>query len=197
MIVVFKNTPRSVNSGRGFLFPKKGDMSRKYVNERWCVRCSRQEPTPYLRKKFDTLVKGLDASAATVIDIGCGNLRNTVFMRSKGFHTKPFDMAGDAGGRLVLGKDAFPLNDNSVDLILANYILMFLDYEERAMTIKEVDRVSKVGARIMVELYAAKDSKTPDKESLKALRSDMICKFGARGWSLVHGVQERFILQKE
>jgi len=40
------------------------------MNDRWCVRCGRTDPTPYLRKYARLL---LGKAGNRVLDLGCGN----------------------------------------------------------------------------------------------------------------------------
>ena len=172
-------------------------MSRKYVNDRWCVRCSKTAPTPYLRDKFDVLFNDMKFDEIKVVDIGCGNCRNSSFCVSKGISdVNPMDMVGDHGTKVVLGEDDFPFDNESVDVILANYVFMFLNRVEAEKTLSEINRIAKAGARVMVELYAAKDSEAPDKETLIDLRKSMVSWFKWYGWTVVHEVQERFIMEK-
>ena len=153
------------------------------------------DPTPYLRKNLELLRKDRNCQEMTVVDIGCGNGRNTKFLMDNGFENcRAFDMADDFGEKMMLGKDIFPVEDNSIDLILANYILMFLDADERKQVIEEVKRMSKVGCYFMIELYPAKDSFTKTKEESLALQKDL---FDMLDWEKIRYSQERFIVLKK
>ena len=172
-------------------------MSRKYVNER-CVRCNKKDPTPYLRKKLDTVAPNIDDRTNMIVaDIGCGNGRNSEYMKEQGFeHVYSYDMAGDKGDQIVLGHDSFPLGMSSVDIVLVNYILMFLDVWETLFLLNEIDRIVKPGGYVMVELYGAKDSYYPTKEKLQSLQEDVESLLEIRGWETVHSVKEKFIMRK-
>jgi len=91
-----------------------------------------------------------------VLDIGCGNGRNSAFMKKKGYQVTAVDMAVDFGSHIMLGRDPFP--KGKYDIILANYVLMFLDEEERKQVIGEIQDKSKEGTVLVVELYEAKDA---------------------------------------
>jgi len=172
-------------------------MSRKYINDKWCVRCGKTAPTPYLAKKLDVISPNPEArDRSVVVDIGCGNGRNSNYMKEQGFkHVYSYDMAGDVGEEMVLGKDSFPLGAFSADIILANYIMMFLDVWEIAHTLREVNRIAKEGCYFVLELYGAKDSYYPTKEKILSLQKE-IEGLLEEEWEIVHSVQERSILRK-
>lgn len=170
-------------------------MSREYLNNKYCVRCGRSEATPYLRKYVD-LIKAYapGGDAASVLDIGCGNGRNSEFMRASGFKTvASFDMKPDYGVAMSLGSDDFPAEDSSVGVVLANYVLMFLNQEERRQVLREIRRVAKPGCVLMIELYAAKDSECPDAQSLLELRDEIADFFP--DWKRLRFSKERCILR--
>jgi len=173
-------------------------MSRKYVNDKWCVRCGKEDPTPYLSKKLDVISPDVERREnMVVIDIGCGNGRNTNYMKEQGFgHIYSYDMAGDFGEEMTIGRDSFPLGMSAVDIVLANYIMMFLDTWESSHTMNEIDRVTKPGGYVMFELYAAKDSYYPTKEKLLDLQQQLREYLEGKGWEVVHYVQEKFIMRK-
>ena len=137
------------------------------------VRMNTKTPTPYLRKKIDLLlgkpviingqqvIGGLD-----VVDLGCGNGRNSRYMIERGCRVSSYDMKDDYGEELVLGEDDLPQYDKSCDIILLNYVLMFLEPIAIEFLLQEVDRIAKKGCRVMVEMYAAKTSRMPNEQSL-------------------------------
>ena len=142
-------------------------MSRKYMNERWCVRCGKNIPTPFLVK---CVKKMENIKGKIVVDIGCGNGRNSEYMKNLGAEVHSFDMCNDYGLKLNLGRDIFPNEMNEVDIILANYVLMFLDTDELANVINEINRIiNRQNGMIVWELYPAKDSYYPDEQSIKKL----------------------------
>jgi len=142
------------------------------MNERWCVRCNSAGPTPLLRSNVKLLLGNRVSSAAdlAVLDLGCGNGRNTRYIRSLGCtNTVAFDMAGDVGHPLTLGKRPLPLFKASVDVVLANYVLMFLNAKELTQTLRDIQRVARPDCRIIVELYPAKDSFAPTPDAVSKL----------------------------
>jgi len=170
-------------------------MSKRLLNDKYCVRCSRNEATPYLSKNIDRLeahlmdVRGVKLAktvrrGCTALDIGCGNGRNTEMLWDRGWRkVYPIDMVGDFGLKVDIGVDGLPFADDSVHLILANYVLMFLTQEERSLVIEEIKRVAAPQAAIIVEVYAAKDAYDCDAHRV----------FDALGWRKVLLAKERFI----
>ena len=127
-------------------------------------------PTPYLKKSLK-FIEGKKRGA--VVDIGCGNGRNTLFLRQEGFkNITPLDMKPDFGISITLGKDTFPVE--TADIILANYVLMFLSPEERKQIYKEIRRISNQGCILIYELYPAKDSYCLTKEDMIALGEEIL-----------------------
>lgn len=171
-------------------------MSRKYLNDKWCVRCGRTTPTPYLLKN-SKLINGDEIKKLPAIDCGCGNGRNTFYLKSIGFQKiHSLDMAGDFGEKCALGKDKIPLKNNVAGLILANYIYMFLNKEERANLTFEILRVAKKGCYLMVELYPAKDSHLKTEEETIDFQQKLYNDFVSRGWKKIKYSKQRFVIEK-
>jgi len=158
-------------------------VTRKYMNERWCVRCNKSDPTPYL-KKYDQLLQRSERA----LDIGCGNGRNTKYMEKLGLKVDSIDMAGDFGKKCILGED--PLPKRKYGVIIANYVLMFLNTRERYKVMKDINERSKVGTIFMAEMYPAKDAHSYDTNKIVGY-------FIKRGWTKVRKAKDRFILRKD
>jgi len=167
-------------------------MSRQYINDKYCVRCGRKDPCPYLRKNLGTLMP-INTKKPCVIDIGCGNGRNSKFMIKNNCSVIPLDMVNDYGIKTVLGKQNLPVKPNYADIILCNYLMMFLNKKERKMVIKEIKRVSKKGCKIMLELYPAKDSETKNEKEMLELQQEL---FTMLGWKKIKYSKGRFIAEK-
>jgi hypothetical protein len=152
-------------------------------------------PTPYLKKHWAKLIPATcNRQELPVMDIGCGNGRNLKFMRQLGCtNSIAFDMAGDYGHKLILGEETFPVLNNSVSVILANYVFMFLDKKERNQVIGEITRMAKPDCRIMIELYPAKDSFAPTEKQCTDLQKEL---FRQLGWEKILYSKRRFIATK-
>lgn len=176
-------------------------MSRKYMLDRWCVRCHKSEPTPYLRDKVGLLIDNRHVSVLNLLDLGCGNGRNSDFLISKGFHrcnTTRLDM-NPTVERVTehhLGIDDIPLPSRSQDVILANYCVMFLSPFERELLYGEIDRVAKFWCRLMIETYPAKDSHCKTEIAADRFVGGAIRSLRTTGWDVVHRVKCRAILEK-
>ena len=157
-------------------------MSRKYLNGRWCVRCGKSDPTPYLRKNIK-----LCSENGLVLDIGCGNGRNSKHMQELGYEVDSLDMAGDFGIPMVLGKDPFP--DKKYDIILANYILMFLNDKERKKVFNQILKCSKDETILMIEMYPAKDANDYDLD-------EIVSYFEKLGWKKIRRSIDKCVLKK-
>jgi SAM-dependent methyltransferase len=183
-------------------------MSRKYMNDKWCVRCGRPGMTPYLDSKLQ-VIKGLlnekSAAEVVVVDIGCGNGRNMNGLIKLGFDpakVQGFDMCPDNPGvtALKLGHDKFPQADASVDLFLANYVFMFLDDAEVAQVMTEINRTAKKDAVIVIELYPAKDSRIHNDKEMADFKTLLVKGLDvgiprSKCWFPWHNVKGKCILQ--
>jgi tellurite methyltransferase len=139
------------------------------------------EPTPYLKKNVK-----LFPERGKVLDIGCGNGRNSKYMIELGYDVIAVDMAPpDFGVKLVLGED--PLPSGEYDIILANYVLMFLTQIERKLVIEDIKSRSKEGTILMIEMYPAKDG-------YKYIFEDIVNEF--EDWEAVRKSKDRCVLVK-
>jgi SAM-dependent methyltransferase len=170
-------------------------MSRKYLNDKYCIRCSRKTVCPYLRKNYDILIdlKTTGKFHFNVLDIGCGNGRNSDYMIGRGHDVTPLDMINDYGKKCILGQERMPVQDGSIDIILCNYLMMFLNYVEREQVISEIKRVASSTCKIMVELYPAKDSYAQTQEDMIKIQKEI---FDNLGWKKLRYSKGRFIAQK-
>ena len=168
-------------------------MSRELLNDKYCVRCGKTSATPYLQKYTYLFTEKEGWQGQKIVDIGCGNGRNSEHMKAVGFtDVNPLDMKPDYGVAMTLREDKMPIADGSADIILANYVLMFLNHREFNQVIDEIKRIAAPGAYLMYELYAAKDSHCPTKHELIQCRDGVAAKLG---WTKVRYAQEHCILK--
>ena len=161
-------------------------MSRKYLNDKYCVRCGRKTPTPYLKQNYKCFGK---KGKGLVVDLGCGNGRNSEFMKKRGHEVLSLDMVGDYGVEAEIGKQPLPVT-RKANIILCNYLMMFLGKKERRQLIQDIKRISASDCTIMVELYPAKDSFAKTKDDMLVLQKEI---FDALGWEKIRYSQGRFI----
>lgn len=173
-------------------------MSRQYMNSKWCVRCGRQTPTPYLRDNVKLLAP--PSQGAWCVDVGCGNGRNSVWAEGLGYTVTGLDMAPKScathGEALFnLGTQSFPFAVGSVELFLCNYVFMFCNKKEREQIIHEIHRTAESKAKLVIELYPAKDSETKTDAACTKLRDALIREFTKRAWTVLRKSKHRCILQ--
>lgn len=174
-------------------------MSRQYVNEKWCVRCGRENPTPFLRDNCKLLQPDKSVEVPLCVDIGCGNGRNSVWAKNMGYVVEAVDMAKGAlveATILELGHDRIPVAEDTANLILANYVLMFCDSKERKQICKEINRMAAKGCYLVVELYAAKDSFAKTQSEIDAMQLELYGWFVKHEWMTVKFKKDRFIMVK-
>ena len=158
-------------------------MSKEYLNNRWCspytnlYQVRQKRPDSLFKKNIEIFKKKENWKNQIIVDIGCGNGRNSVFMIDNGFtNINPFDMKPDFGTKIIIGKDPIPFKDQSVDIVLANYVLMFLSKDELLQVLNEIKRIIVPNGFLMYELYAAKDCEYDNKEKIREL-SDFILEY--------------------
>lgn len=130
---------------------------------RGVVRCGARGPTPYLRSKADLLIGSRRPGDLSLLDIGCGNGRNVNWLVDcKGPFKSVLALDRDPPSdrpyfkAFEMGPRPLPVPSRSVDVILANYSLMFLEACDLDRMMVEIRRVSRLGSSLMVEMYPAK-----------------------------------------
>jgi len=150
------------------------------------VRYGGKEATPYLRKNIDLFLQ-----CSCMLDLGCGNGRNSRYLREHGIQPLPFDRCPDYGQEWKASED-IPVN-GFVDGVLLNYILMFLTEAELVKIASEINRLTKSGAILMVELEVVKMSFTDTMEKVKTLKAKFM---DLLRWEIVKEDSRRFIARK-
>lgn len=135
--------------------------------------------TPYLRRwmpesgawKLPDLATawsgaGRISIAPSVLDLGCGDGRNSEYLRDLGCRVKAYDLRPDyawaSRPAWVAGRDPIP-EDGVFDLVLCQYLLMFLSDDEIYRLLLEIERVTKPGTGYaMFELQKVKSGRDVD-----------------------------------
>lgn len=105
----------------------------------------------FLRKR-----EGLELSNLNILDLGCGNAKNSFYISEQGFHNKitGIDISETAlkyarelvpQGNFIRGNigEALPFADNSFDIILDITSSNSLSEKERGVYLKEIQRILK------------------------------------------------------
>lgn len=108
-------------------------------------------------------------------------------MESLGYDVTPVDMVDGYGVEMTLGVDSLP--DGPYDVILANYVLMFLNAPELTQVLNEVERVCKVGTVFVVEMYPAKEAFDYDTAKL-------VGSLERHEWKKIRQSKDRFVVVK-
>jgi hypothetical protein len=96
------------------------------------------------------------------VDVGCGNGRNSKFMAGLGFEVISFDRKPDYGHQIELGERELPVFPGTANVVLLQYVLMFLEHGS-GMTPRYKVIMQSLGmcgfpGAIVVELAAVKSS---------------------------------------
>lgn len=159
-------------------------MGCKKVDGRCSVRCDTEKPSPFLKGWFAKMERnGLIPKSAKIVDLGCGNGRNLRHITSKGYDVTGVDMVGDIGLKVLMGHDVLPFKANTFDVILLNYVWMFLNVSERKKLAHQMGVIAKSGCKLFVEMYPAKNSHASNEKECKELLDEMQ-KWLGKGWSV-------------
>ena len=128
-----------------------------------------------------------------VLDAGCGNGRNAVYLGAKGSHVVAVDFSSAAlatvksevepsgiGHRISLEKvdllDALPFSDGTFDLCLDSYVSChFTNNIDHTHYWSELSRVTRPGGHIFSSVFASDDeyySKLAKKQHVKSTRNN-------------------------
>jgi ubiquinone/menaquinone biosynthesis C-methylase UbiE len=150
------------------------------------------EPTPYL-KRWASRLPQVRANAQ-IVDLACGAGRNSEFLRRYNAIVTSLDMEPDYAKAIGWNAtDPIPRETYSVDLVLCQYLLMFLADREIAMLLDEINRVTRPGSALVVELQTVKSG--------RVVRLHRVIEYLSMGehyqWRELNRQKMRCILQKE
>ena len=125
------------------------------------VRHNADQPTPFLRSIEPFLVRLCRLARAQnqplyiprAIDVGCGNCRNTQLLASLGFEVLSFDQDPDHCGHIIdLEKHDLPVFPDTVNVVLLQYVLMFLTEKTRERLLMQCLDACSYPSLVVVEL---------------------------------------------
>jgi SAM-dependent methyltransferase len=160
------------------------------------VRCAgATKPTPFLSKNIAALIGGRD-HLLEAVDLGCGNGRNSDFLKSHGMMVYSFDTKPDYGLAVHLGHEDIPVHAKSMDVVLANYIFMFLTKPQINHLLNEINRVAKDGCRVLVEMEDVKQGEWAGEDATAELEALVKTGLMEKHFCVVKENKHRFIMQK-
>ena len=87
------------------------------------IRCPNERETPYVRRFLPTVAA---PKSGLVVDLGCGNLRNTKYAKSLGYkNVLSYDKGGDFGIELDLGRDRIPIRAKKANVYCVTICCVF------------------------------------------------------------------------
>lgn len=165
------------------------------------VRSGHVTPSPYLRK-IRPFLDGIGSfcrkhkeHAPRAVDLGCGNGRNSRLMAEAGYEVMSFDRVPDHGHALELGKDDIPLFGGTVNVVLLQFVLMFLGEKEIDKVIRQSFELCESPGAIVVELCPVKTGLFPEPKQLDAIQSRIIkAAKEDRGWWAYKPLRHHFVV---
>lgn len=160
------------------------------------VRCSGAEKaTPYLRKWLPEMLWAGMKVSTRVVDLACGNLRNTKFLRHNGFwRIQSLDAKPDRPGAIYWSANQMiPTPNSSVGLVLCQYLLMFLNDNEVEHVVAEIKRIAKPKCVVVIELEDVKQGVQRRMRAFEVVQLFNSCKCSP--WRVINLTKQRVILQ--
>lgn len=164
--------PESVNKGQNISFNYYNSTFREDTRLIWDKEYSIQPSIPSSHRVCPShalleIEKAIDFTNLDILDLGCGNGRNSIYMADKGAKVTALDFSRVAlnilknnmskQNNIIAIKplfhdicDGLPFSDNSKDLILDSYCLChFTNLESANEAMNECKRVLKPGGKII------------------------------------------------
>ena len=152
------------------------------------VQYTGSKPSPFLTEYY-WMMDGRHP----ILDIGCGNMRNTKFLLRECYDVVAVDMKRPQcfGSEYVqirtVPKDGLPMGIFSGFLL--NYVLMFLGKQQQSRLARMIDERAAESATMFIELH--------DSENGHIYTIDEVTKpYLKRGWYFVRKQKKRAILRK-
>lgn len=162
-------------------------------NGKLVVRTGCNRESPFLRSVLPILTgmaftqsKRVFPYKPAALDLGCGSGRNGKFLEEAGFEVLSFDRCPPDRGHaldLEMASD-LPVFTGSVDVVLFQFVAMFLSDGALNMINHEITRVASPHCLAVVEVAAVKSCLTPTVAEAKALCMRLTCGLMSWGWSI-------------
>lgn len=168
------------------------------------VRYHKSNPSPFLVQSLpvikESITSRLQNKSPVMADLGAGNGRNLVCMMDHlpSLTCMAYDLRSDHTmvQQLDLSKGRWPINNDSVDLILCQYLLMFMDTDGIKHTLSEINRIASKHCVLVLELFSAKQSHFPNNNLLTRLDDKVEAHLLDSGWDLLHRKQFHILASK-
>jgi SAM-dependent methyltransferase len=139
-------------------------------------------------------MRGWHGEPRRCLDVGCGNGRNSRYMESLGFEVVSLDWSPEYGLKYDLRQGALPVFAGTVDVVLLNYVLMFMPGDERDALVAAVAKALSPMGVAVVEFFHAKQSFCPTKAESVATCAEVMQGFEAAGKMILLRGKERFLV---
>lgn len=119
-----------------------------------------EQASPFLQRVIAEMKRcGFKPGRQWGIDLGAGNGRNAAWLEDVGFIMRAFDPE-PASPRVQYwnGRSWPPVNGHTFNIILLQYVLMFVDPRLRRHLTTAIDMLARFGTVLVVETYKAKGS---------------------------------------
>lgn len=159
-------------------------MPSSVYNGHKVIRAGCKKPSPFLKSQQQLLAEMVvnltkAGRIPKAVDIGCGNGRNSDYVKGLGFETLSFDRRPDYGYPIDLETQDLPVFTSTVNLVLVQYVLMFIHPEKLPRVLDKIFSICDTPAYILVEVFNAKDSHFSSLKVLEFLMNhlaDMVVK---------------------
>lgn len=157
------------------------------------------EPTPYLREWLPKLPPPRSRCRSLAVDLGCGSGRNSRYLIETGYLVRSFDLDADyPPAEPWKAGQGLPISNETVSLVLCQYVLMFLTDVEIACTLDSVNRITEPGGHVIVELQPGVTASRPvnlDRVFGYLVGAGRWNEAGSE-WRVLHLVKDRCVLGK-
>lgn len=154
------------------------------------VRCGGNKASPYLTQVMSRLnwMKGWHGKDLRCLDVGCGRGRNSILMKNHEFEVVSLDLKPDYGMQWDLNQGCLPVFSSSIDVILLQYVLMFIPKDAMMGIIDASCEALKPMGCAIIEFYPAKESFYPTQA-----KAQEACREAVNRVTLKHGLFIYFV----